>query len=121
NWVVLAMAVCLPGTGIPILALPLLARLHLPGKGQPSCVELTRDMLAAVLEWFPGRNFTLVGDGAYASKGLLGVLDPRVSFVGRMRGDAAVYDPRVPLPSKRPGRKAQKGPRLPKPKEAAAK
>lgn len=122
NWVVVAVAVCLPGTGTPILALPLLARLHLPGKGQPSCVDLTREMLAEVLEWFPDRNFTLVGDGAYASKGLLGALDPRVAFVGRMRGDAAVYDPRVrPSQSKRPGRKAQKGPRLPKPKEAAVK
>ena len=78
---VVAVAVCLPGTGTPILALPLLARLHLPGKGQPSCVDLTREMLAEVLEWFPGRNFTLVGDGAYASKGLLGALDPRVTFV----------------------------------------
>jgi DDE superfamily endonuclease len=122
NWVVLAVAVCLPGTGSPILALPLLARLHLPGAGQPSCVDLTREMLAEVLGWFPGRNFTLVGDGAYASKGLLGALDPRVTFVGRMRGDAALYDPRVPLPKrKRRGRKAQKGPRLPRPKEAAAK
>src|SRR6267154_614910 len=59
NWVVLAVAVCLPGTGIPILALPLLARLHLPGKGQPSCPALAREMLAVVLGWFPERRFTL--------------------------------------------------------------
>jgi hypothetical protein len=122
NWVVLAVAVCLPGTGIPILALPLLARLHLPGKGQPSCVDLARAMLQEVLGWFPGRTFTLVGDGAYASKGLLADLDPRVMFVGRMRGDAAVYDPRVPVaPKGKRGPKAQKGPKLPAPKEAAAK
>jgi hypothetical protein len=122
NWVVVAVAVCLPGTATPILALPLLARLHLPGQGQASCVALAREMLAEVLGWFPGRNFTLVGDGAYASKGLLGDLDPRVTFVGRMRGDAALYDPRVPATSsKRRGRKAHKGPRLPRPKEAAAK
>jgi hypothetical protein len=122
NWVVLAVAVCLPGTGIPILALPLLARLHRPGKGQPSCSVLARQMLAEVLEWFPSKCFTLVGDGAYASKELLGDLDPRVTFVGRLRSDAAVYDPRVPAatPSRR-GPKPHKGPRLPKPKEAAAK
>src|SRR6516164_4635477 len=53
NWVVLAVAVCLPGTGVPILALPLLARLHLPGKGQPTCPELARQMLAEVLAWSP--------------------------------------------------------------------
>lgn len=120
NWVVVAVAVCLPGTGIPILALPLLARLHQSGKGRPSCPELARQMLAEVLEWFPGRRFSLVGDGAYATKTLLGCLDERVTFVGRLRGDAAVYDPRVPgaNPRKR-GPKAKKGQRLPSPREAA--
>jgi hypothetical protein len=122
NWVVLAVAVCLPGTGAPILALPLLARLHLPGKGQPSCPELARQMVAEVLAWFPDRRFTLVGDGAYASGVLLGELDERVTFVGRLRGDAALYDPRVPqAKSGKRGRKAKKGPRLPSPKAAAAK
>ena len=122
NWVVLAVAVCLPFSGVPILALPLVARLHRAGKGPPSCSMLAKQMLAEVLQWFPTKRFTLVGDGAYASKELLADLDRRVTFVGRIRGDAAVYDPRVPpaQPGK-PGRKAQKGPRLPKPKEAAAK
>ncbi len=122
NWVVVAVAVCLPFTNVPILALPLLARLHLPGKGQPSCADLAGEMLAEGLGWWPGRCFTLVGDGAYATKGLLGGLDERVTFVGRMRGDAAVYDPRVPAAKAgKRGPKAKKGPRLPKPKEAAAK
>ena len=122
NWVVLAVAVCLPGTGVPILALPLLARLHLPGTGQPSCADLTRAMLAEVLGWWPDRRFTLVGDGAYATKSLLADLDERVTFVGRLRGDAALYDPCVPAAQKgQRGRKAKKGARLPKPKEAAAK
>jgi DDE superfamily endonuclease len=122
NWVVVAVAVCLPFTDVPILALPLLVRLHRPGKAQPSCPLLARAMLAEVLAWFPGRRFILVGDGAYASKVLLAGLDERVTFVGRLRGDAALYDPRVPVakPSKR-GRKATKGPRLPSPKQAAAK
>src|SRR5262249_16213854 len=92
NWVVLAVAVCLPGTRVPILALPLLARLHLPGKRQPSCADLAREMVGAVLTWWPQRRFILVGDGAYASKRLLADLDQRVTFVGRLRGDAAVYD-----------------------------
>jgi len=122
NWVVLAVAVCVPWTSIPILALPILARLHRPGKGQPSCVDLTRAMLREVLDLFPDRTFTLVGDGAYASRGLLVDLDARVRFVGRIRGDAAVYDPKVPVPpKKRQGRKAQKGIRQPSPREAAAK
>jgi hypothetical protein len=121
NWVVVAVAVCLPFPNAPILALPLLARLHRPGKAQPSCPVLARDLLAEVLVWFPGRRFTLVADGAYAAQALLAGLDERVTFVGRLRGDAAVYDPRVPKArTGRRGRKAQKGPRLPSPKAAAA-
>jgi hypothetical protein len=109
-------------TGIPILALPLCARLHRPGKGHPSCPQLAKEMLAQVLVWFPGKRFTLVGDGAYASKALLSDLDERVTFVGRLRGDAALYDPRLPVPQKgKPGPKAKKGPKLPKPREAAQK
>jgi hypothetical protein len=122
NWVVLAVAVCVPCSNVPILALPLLARLHLPGKGQPSCAALARQMLGEVLAWWPQRRFTLVGDGAYATQVLLVDLDERVTFVGRLRGDAALYDPRVPAAKKgRRGQKAKKGAKLPKPKEAAAK
>ena len=122
NWVVVAVAVCLPFTQTPILALPLLARLRLPGKAQPSGAQLAREMLGTILDWFPDRRFTLVGDGAYAAKTLLHDLDERVAFVGRLRGDAALFDPRLPAAKKgRRGRKAQKGPRLPSPKAAAAK
>ena len=71
NWVVVAVAFCNPLTRMPVLALPLLARLHLPGKGQPSCPTLAKEMLTEVLAWLPGRSFTLVGDGAYACKELL--------------------------------------------------
>jgi hypothetical protein len=124
NWVVVAVALRLPFSNIPILALPLLQRLHLPGKGHPSCSMLAKQMLLEVLQWFPDRDFILVGDGAYASKELLEGLPDQVTFVGRLRGDAALYDPIVP-PAKnkkgRRGRKPQKGARLPKPKEAAAK
>jgi hypothetical protein len=122
NWVVLAVAYCLPGGQAPVFALPLLARLHQPGKGQPSCPALAKQLLAEVLAWFPRHRFTLVGDGAYACKGLLEDLDQRVVFVGRMRGDACVYDPQVPPAKKgQRGRKAKKGPKLPPPKEAAVK
>jgi hypothetical protein len=122
NWVVVAIAFGVPGTSI-ILALPLLARLHFPGQGQPSCAMLAREMLTEVLAWFPDRNFTLVGDGAYACKEMtLGELPPRVRFVGRMRGDAALSAPRVPRQKKgQRGPKPKKGPRLPSPKEAAKK
>jgi hypothetical protein len=122
NWVVLAVAVAVPGTSCVILALPLLARLHRGGKDQPSCPTLAKAMLAEILDWFPNRRFTLVADGAYACKEMLAALDQRVRFVGRLRGDAALYDPAPPAPRKgQRGRKPKKGPRLPSPKQAAAK
>ena len=48
NWVVLALAVPVPKTDI-ILALPLLARLHVVGKNQPSPPDLAKAMLLDVL------------------------------------------------------------------------
>jgi hypothetical protein len=123
NWVLIAIAFCNPLSGNVIMAIPLIARLHVSGKGQPSCQQLAAEMLTEVLGYFPGRRFTLVGDGAYACKELLRDLSERVSYVGRMRGDAAVYDPTVPVPKKskkgKKGRKAKKGDRLPCPREAA--
>jgi hypothetical protein len=123
NWVVLAVAFRVPGTSFVILALPLLARLHLPGKGQPGCATLAREMLGLVAGWFPGREFTIVADGAYACKEMLLEGFPQtVRFVGRMRGDAAVYGPNVPRQKKgKRGPKPTKGPRLPSPREAALK
>jgi hypothetical protein len=120
NWVVVAVAFRVPGTSCVILALPLLARLHLPGKGQPGCATLAKAMLDEVVGWFPGREFTLVADGAYACKEVLGDFPESVRFVGRMRGDAAVYDPKVPRQKKgKRGPKPKKGPRLPSPRDAA--
>jgi hypothetical protein len=120
NWVVLGLAIPIPLKPDHILCLPLLARLHLPGVGAPSCVDLAAQMLAEVGAWFPDRQLVLLGDGAYSAKGLLGGLDPRVTYVGRMRGDAEIYDPQPPpaIPGKR-GRKPTKGPRLPNPRTAA--
>lgn len=122
NWVVVAIAFCDPLTKMPVLALPLLAQLHRPGKDQPSCPALARLMVAQVLEWFPNYRFILVGDGAYACKELLADLPGQVEFVGRMRGDAALYDPKPPKAIKgKRGPKPTRGPRLPKPREAAMK
>ena len=119
NWVVLALAIPVPKTDI-ILALPLLARLHVVGKGQPSPPDLAKTMLLEVLAWYPAFRCVLVGDGGYSAANLLNNLDQRVTYVGRLRGDAEVYDPVVPAPAKsKRGPKPKKGPRWPGPKEAA--
>jgi hypothetical protein len=83
---------------------------------------LAKEMLQDLLGWFPDRKLVFIGDGAYSTGNLLADLDPRVTYVGVMRADAAIYDPVVPKQSKsRRGRKATKGPRLPNPKEAVKK
>ena len=117
NWVVMGLAIPIPLSPEQILCLPLSARLHLPGAANPSGVDLAAEMLAEVLRWFPDRQIVLIGDGGYAGHGLLADLDPRVQYVGRMRGDAEIYDPQVPpQPAGKRGRKPQKGPRLPSPR-----
>ncbi len=122
NWVVLGLAVPIPLCPGHVLCLPLLARLRLPGKAQPSCARLAREMLGEVRGWFPGRPLILLGDGAYACQAALEPLPAGVTFVGRLRGDAALFDPRPAKAAKgRRGPKAKKGPRLPGPRQAAAK
>jgi len=117
NWVVMALAINIPKTTFTI-ALPLLARLHLPGENQPSQPDLAKAMLQEILTWYPDFRFVLVGDGGYSAENLLKDLDKRVTYVGRIRCDAEVYDPQVPAqPEGKRGRKPEKGPRWPNPKK----
>jgi hypothetical protein len=121
HWVVVGLAICIPGT-TKIYCLPIHAMLHLAGKNQKSEATLAKEMLRDILEWFPDRKLVFLGDGAYSTKNLLDDLDPRVTYVGVMRSDAAIYDPLPPKQStSKRGPKAKKGPRLPNPKEAMKK
>lgn len=121
HWVVIGLAICIPGTN-KIYCLPIHAKLHLAGKHHPSEATLAKEMLQDILGWFPDRKLVFIGDGAYSASNLLADLDPRVTYVGVMRADAAIYDPVVPKqPKSKRGRKATKGPRLPNPKEAVRK
>ena len=121
HWVVVGLAICIPGT-TKIYCLPIHAMLHLAGKNHKSEATLAKEMLQDILGWFPDRKLILIGDGAYSANNLLGDLDPRVTYLGVMRADAAIYDPLVPKQSQsKRGPKAKKGPRLPNPKEAVKK
>jgi hypothetical protein len=121
HWVVVGLAIGIPGTS-KIYCLPIHAMLHLAGKNHKSEATLAKEMLQDILGWFPDRKLVFIGDGAYSANNLLGDLDPRVTYVGVMRADAAIYDPIVPKQSKsKRGRKPEKGPRLPNPKEAVKK
>ena len=117
HWVVVGLAIRIPGTH-KIYCLPIHAKLHLAGKKQTSEATLAKEMLEDILAWFPDRKLVFIGDGAYSANNLLDDLDPRVTYVGVMRSDAAIYDPIPPKqPKSKRGRKPGKGPRLPNPKE----
>jgi hypothetical protein len=121
HWVVVGLAIRIPGTS-KIYCLPIHAMLHLAGKNQKSEATLAKEMLQDILGWFPDRKLVFIGDGAYSAKNLLGEIDPRVTYVGVMRADAAIYDPMPPKqPKSKPGPKPEKGPRLPNPKAAMKK
>src|SRR5208283_1462661 len=124
NWVVMAVVYELPLLPI-VLALPIMARLHLPGKDKdnPSCAKLAREMISELLQRFPNRRFLLLGDGGYSNEVLLKDLDglgKRLDYIGRIRSDSILYDPNVPeQPKSKRGPKPQKGPRLPTPAQVA--
>ena len=121
HWVVVGLAIRIPGTN-KIYCLPIHAKLHLAGKNGPSEATLAKQMLEDILRWFPDRKLVLIGDGGYSAKNLLGDLNPRVTYLGVMRADAAIYDPVPPKQAKsKRGPKPGKGPRLPNPKEAMKK
>lgn len=108
-----------PWGGEP-LALPLNLRLYrkrLNKDIEPSLVEIMREMLQELVEWFPNRFFHFTCDGFYAS--LIGNLPANVHMTSRMRGDAAIYT--KPCQPKKRGRGAprKKGTRLPTPLKMA--
>jgi hypothetical protein len=121
QWVVLGLAIRIPGTQ-RVFCLPIHAMLQYPGKKQPGPGVLARQMLAEALTWFPDRKFVLIGDGGFSVKNLLLDLDERVTYVGLMRGDAAIHDSCSPVRRKgKRGATPKYGPRLPSPREIVKK
>jgi hypothetical protein len=119
--VLLCLEVIPPWGGEP-LALPINMRLYRkrPSKKLGKTVlDLMRDMLLEIMDWFPERTIFLVADGFYAS--LAGRIPSGIHIVSRIRGDAAIYrKPRKKVPGQR-GRPRTRGERLPSPAEIANK
>ena len=117
KWVVIGVVVQIPGVKRSF-CLPIHAMLD-EGKKKVGEPILARRMLKDIQKWFPDRQMTLVGDGGFSAKTLLGNLNKRVRYVGLMRSDAAIHNPIIP-----PRKEGQRGPnrkrgeRLPSPREA---
>lgn len=126
KWVVLSIVVKFPWARCP-WSLPVMAVLYRPEKldraehrrhKTPS--ELARQMFAALIHWFPERNFVLLGDGGYATVELAHFCSRHHRhLVSRLRADAALYAPPPQRTKNDKGRPRAKGRRIASPGEVA--
>jgi hypothetical protein len=107
-----------------VWALPFLSVLAPPeryakerGKHHKKITDWARQMLLPVRRWWPERKIEAVADSAYASLRLLAscrrFLPKPVTFITRLRMDAALYDPASPRTAGQMDRPRLKGERLP--------
>lgn len=83
------------------------------GKRHKKVTDWARQMLLQLKRWLPGRELIAVGDSSYAVLDLLAAVRGQVSFITRLRLDAALYEPAPARQLGKPGRKRKKGERLP--------
>jgi hypothetical protein len=126
-FVTAGIVVALPFCTRPV-CLPVLARLHVPGRGRAvkprrqaapaSTVSSAVALVALLAGAFPGRLVHVVADAHYHGPALRG-LPPGVTWTTRLPKNAVLHGlapPRV----RKPGRPPRKGPRLGTPADLAA-
>jgi hypothetical protein len=123
RWVCLMLLVPVPWAG-RVWALPFLSVLAPSeryaaqrGKRHKKITDWARQALLLVRRWWPEREIVAVADSGYASLRLLAscrrFLPKPVTFVTRLRLDAALYEPALPRRAGQMGRPRLKGERLP--------
>ncbi|MHB1156601.1 MAG: IS701 family transposase [Phycisphaerales bacterium] len=126
KWVVLAIVVRLPFTSRR-WALPVLCALYrskeqnrAEGRRHKTPAQLARQLMAALIRWFPRRKFVFLGDGGFGSHELARFFvrhHPHATLVSRFHPDAALYT----SPTRnRIGRPRVKGRKLPSPRQTVA-
>jgi hypothetical protein len=86
------------------------------GKRHKKITEWAWQMLLVLRRWYPKREIVAVADRSYASLKLLSrcrSLSKPVTFIARLRLDAALYEPAPPRRPGQRGRPRLKGERLP--------
>src|SRR5215207_8570004 len=122
RWVCLTLLVPVPWTS-RVWALPFLSALAYSeryakeqGKRHKTLPEWAGQLLLLVRRWYPEREIVAVADGTYASLKLLDrcrrLCNP-ITFITRLRLDAALYEPAQPRYPGQIGRTRLKGERLP--------
>jgi len=92
------------------------------GRRHKKITEWAWQLLLVVRRWYPQREIVAVADGAYASLKLLEScrkLRNPITFISRLRLDAALYEPAAPRRPRQIGRPRLKGERLPNLSEVA--
>jgi len=123
RWVCLMLLVPVPWAS-RVWALPFLSVLapserYVQERGKPhkKLTDWARQMLLLVRRWWPEREIVAVADSGYACIRLLAAcrrfLPKPVTFVTRLRLDAALYEPAPPRKPKQIGRPRLKGKRQP--------
>jgi DDE superfamily endonuclease len=83
------------------------------GRTPQTLLERSVQMLKVLRRWCPQRVLVVVGDSAYAALDFLSAVQQlHLTFVTRLRLDAALYEPAPPYSGK--GRPRKKGQRLPR-------
>jgi len=131
RWVCLMLLVPVPWAS-RVWALPFLSVLapserYAQERGKPhkkmTWRSRARQMLLLVRRWWPEREIVAVADSGYAAIALLDrcrrFLPKPVTFVTRLRLDAALYEPAPPRKPGQIGRPRLKGKRLPTPAAVA--
>jgi hypothetical protein len=88
------------------------------GRRPKTLTDRAQQLIRQVRRWLPHRAIVIVGDSSYAALDLLAAcqaLAEPVTFVTRLRLDAALYEPAPPYAGM--GRPRKKGKRLPTPQQ----
>ncbi len=83
------------------------------GKQHRTITDWARGMLLQLKRWLPDRKIIAVGDSSYAVMDLLAAVREQLTFITRLRLDAALYEPAPPREPGKRGRNRKKGARLP--------
>jgi hypothetical protein len=122
RWVCLALLVPVPWAS-RVWSLPFLSALAYSeryaeeqGKRHKTLTDWAGQLLLLVRRWYPEREIVAVADGGYAALKLLDRcrrLSEPITFITRLRLDAALYKPAPPRHCGQIGRPRLKGDRLP--------
>jgi DDE superfamily endonuclease len=128
-FVIIGVAVRLPGISDRVFCLPYAARLWWPQKAKVKPVgekhrsksELGAELIRLTRSWLdPSITLRVIVDGGYSNKQLLQGRPQGVHITGKVRQDAALYAVAPQAPTSRRGRPRKKGKRLPCPKSLFA-